>query len=354
MPQAHSPRDVFTAREIARAGKVRAHTVETLVLSGQVRTVDGTHVSYDEALRVLRALVTGTAVAAPDPVAPIGPRFTMPTTGKREAALPIAVSSSVHGGLLGALMLMAMVGIGETRSDPAVFEDLPPARMVFLSRPGPGGGGGGGGEKRPKPANRAERKGDQSLSSPLPERTPPPPVEPEPEPEPPPETPREPLPPVDAPVATVAADKQDRPGVVEDVKPTTDSRGPGDGGGAGTGTGVGLGAGDGAGIGQGSEAGTGGGPYRSGSDIDPPSLLRELKPDYTEDARRRGIEGDVVLEIVVRSNGTVGDVRVLKGLGTGLDQRAVDAVRQWRFSPAKRRGVPVDVIVEVAVEFRLR
>jgi protein TonB len=100
--------------------------------------------------------------------------------------------------------------------------------------------------------------------------------------------------------------------------------------------------------------GTGGGPYRPGSGISPPGLLREVRPDYTEEARRRGIEGDVVLEIVVRSDGTVGNVKVMQGLGGGLDQRAIDAVRQWRFSPARRFGTPVDVMVEVAVEFKLR
>jgi TonB family protein len=100
---------------------------------------------------------------------------------------------------------------------------------------------------------------------------------------------------------------------------------------------------------------TGGGPYRPGSGITPPAILHEVKPDYTEDGRRRNVEGDVVLEIVVRSDGTVGsNVKLLQGLGAGLDQRAVEAVRQWRFSPARRYGTPVDVIVEVAMEFKLR
>jgi protein TonB len=115
-----------------------------------------------------------------------------------------------------------------------------------------------------------------------------------------------------------------------------------------------MGEGTGSGIGPGSGGGTGGGPYRPGSGITPPGLLREIRPDYTEEARRRGIEGDVVLEIVVRADGSVGSARVLQGLGGGLDQRATDAVRQWRFSPARRYGSPVDVIVEVAVEFKLR
>ena len=133
-----------------------------------------------------------------------------------------------------------------------------------------------------------------------------------------------------------------------------DSHGPGSGGGAGTGTGPGLGSGDGSGIGPGSGGGIGGGPYRPGSGIEPPRLLREVRADYTEDARQRGVSGDVVLEIVVRRDGSVGDVKVLQGLAGGLSDRAVQAVRQWRFAPARRQGAAVDVIVEVAVEFKLR
>jgi protein TonB len=61
-----------------------------------------------------------------------------------------------------------------------------------------------------------------------------------------------------------------------------------------------------------------------------------------------------VLEVVVRADGSVGAVRVVSGLGAGLDARATDAVRQWKFAPARRYGTPVDVLVEVAVEFKLR
>jgi periplasmic protein TonB len=157
-----------------------------------------------------------------------------------------------------------------------------------------------------------------------------------------------------APVATAPADTRDRAGVVADPPAVADSQGPGSGSGAGTGQGTGVGEGTGAGIGPGSGGGTGGGPYRPGSGITAPGLLREVRPDYTEEARRRGIEGDVVLELVVRADGSVGTVKVLRGLGSGLDQRAADAVRQWRFSPARRFGTPVDVMVEVAVEFKLR
>ena len=117
---------------------------------------------------------------------------------------------------------------------------------------------------------------------------------------------------------------------------------------AGTGSGVGPGVDDGTG------GGAGGGPYRPGSGVEPPRLLREVKAQYTEEARTRGVTGDVVLEIVIRSDGTVGDVKILRGLGFGLDERAVTAVRNWKFSPARRLGTAVDVIVEVEVEFSLR
>ncbi|HVL66604.1 MAG TPA: energy transducer TonB, partial [Vicinamibacterales bacterium] len=157
-----------------------------------------------------------------------------------------------------------------------------------------------------------------------------------------------------APVAAASNDARDRAGVLTESAPDGDSQGPGSGGGVGTGGGSGIGEGTGAGIGPGSGGGTGGGPYRPGSGITPPELLREVRPEYTEEARRRGITGDVVLEIVVRRDGSVGAVKVLQGLGGGLDQRAIDAVRQWRFAPARRHGTPVDVLVEVAVEFKLR
>jgi TonB family protein len=100
--------------------------------------------------------------------------------------------------------------------------------------------------------------------------------------------------------------------------------------------------------------GAGGGPYRPGSGIEPPRLLREIKALYTDEARRQGVTGAVVLEIVIRRDGSVGDVQVLRGLGSGLDERAVTAVRNWRFAPARRLGEPVDVVVEVEVEFSLR
>jgi TonB family protein len=229
--------------------------------------------------------------------------------------------------------------------------------LIFLATPGPGGGGGGGGLLQKPPPPKAMREGRKAMSSPLPVRREPPPIvetpkPPEPKPEPP--LKAEQLPVVIAPIVTAPADNRSRIGVLEEAKVETDSHGPGRGGGTGSGTGTGIGEGDGAGVGPGSGGGTGGGPYRPGSGIEPPRLLKEVRADYTDDARRRGINGEVVMEIVVRRDGSVGDVKILQGLGGGLNDRAVGAVRQWRFSPATRLGAPVDVIVEVAVEFKLR
>ena len=157
-----------------------------------------------------------------------------------------------------------------------------------------------------------------------------------------------------APIVVAPADARSQIGVLIAANSESESRGPGRGGGAGTGSGTGLGDGNGSGIGPGSDGGVGGGPYRPGSGIEPPRILQEVKADYPDDARRRGVTGDVVLEIVVRRDGSVGDVKVVQGLASGLTERAVQAVRQWRFAPARRLGAPVDVIVEVAVEFKLR
>jgi TonB family protein len=200
------------------------------------------------------------------------------------------------------------------------------------------------------------REGKSALNSPVPRREPPKPIVPVPQPpEPKPALlDAEQLPRLAAPIIAAPSDARNRVGVLEQTAAQVDSHGPGRDGGAGNGSGAGVGEGDGAGVGPGSGGGTGGGPYRPGSGIQPPTLLREVKADYTEEARRRNIEGEVVLEIVVRRDGSVSDMRVVRGLGSGLNDRATQAVRQWRFAPATRLGAPVDVLVEVAVEFKLR
>jgi protein TonB len=270
--------------------------------------------------------------------------------------VPLALSGALHAAVLAALVTaLSLAPTAATIESEA--SQAEPMRLVFLTTPGPGGGGGGGGLRQPLPPPKAEREGHRAMSSPLPQRDPPRPIAPaEPRPA---VLAAEPLPSLVAPVVPASADIRSRSGVLDKVVEVQvvaqeESRGAGRAGGVGNGTGTGIGPGDGPGIGPGSGGGTGGGPYRPGSGIEPPRLLREVKADYTEDARQRGLVGEVVLEIVVRRDGTVGNVKVLKGLGAGLNDRAIQAVSQWRFSPAQRLGMPVDVIVEVGVEFKLR
>lgn len=282
---------------------------------------------------------------------------TLPSESRRKGALPLLASGVLHAAFLGTLALIAWLGLLSARDTEQLVKDETPVRLVFLMTPGPSGGGGGGGLQIPTPPPPAERKAPvkvpKAISSPVPpvRKPPPPPVA---TPPPPRVDPPKPTPVVQAPVVPVPADDLEKVGVPQQAPPTPAINGPGTNGGAGAGSGAGLGDGLGPGIGPGSGGGTGGGPYQPGAGIEPPSLLREVKPLYTEEARRRSIEGDVVLEIVVRRDGSVGDVHVRRTLGAGLEQRAIDAVRQWRFGPARRQGSPVDVIVEVSVEFKLR
>jgi len=345
--------DVYSASEIAQAAGVPVSSVEWLVAEGRIAPLSATLPFFRQdqavaAVQLLRASGVHNAAFL----------FDQPTFVHTSPRFPVAVSSTLHAGIAAAIVFISTVGFTQASSREEIPLDKVETRLVFLAQPGPGGGGGGGGLRQKLPPPRALRKGTQHLDSPIPVRKAPKPIEPTPKPEPPPPPPPEkpePLPPVVAPVATVASNDKDRAGVIDVPAPKeSESRGPGAGGGVGTGTGTGLGSGDGSGIGDGSGGGMGGGPYRPGSGITPPQILKEVKADYTEDARRRGIEGEVVLEIVVRRDGSVGDVKLLHGLTGGLNDRAVDAVRQWRFAPARRLGQAVDVIVEVAVEFKLR
>ena len=87
-----------------------------------------------------------------------------------------------------------------------------------------------------------------------------------------------------------------------------------------------------------------------------PRVLREVKPQYTSDAMRAKVQGTVLLECVVRPDGTVGDVSVKRSLDPtfGLDQQAVNAARRWRFFPGTRLGEPVSVLVTIELTFTLR
>lgn len=131
------------------------------------------------------------------------------------------------------------------------------------------------------------------------------------------------------------------------------SNGTGSGGGIGTGSGGGIGSGTGPGYGPGSGGGTGGGVFQIGGGVSAPRPLYTPDPEYSEEARRAKHQGTVVLWLIVGPDGRPRDLRVLRSLGLGLDEKAVEAVRQWKFEPARKSGTPVAVRINVEVEFKL-
>lgn len=219
-------------------------------------------------------------------------------------------------------------------------------QIVWLDVPGPGGGGGGGGNKKPEPIKQVELKGKEKITVPA--------VKP-PAPDPKPEKPPEAIQNLTIPAQTLASADLAQAGAMEGI-PTSDSLGLGRGGGAGTGQGTGIGSGRGSGLGDGWGGGTGGGAYRPGNGVDTPKLLREVKPQYTAQAMRAKIQGEVLLECIVQPDGSVGNIRVVRSLDSafGLDQEAIKAARQWRFAPGTRQGQPVPVLVTIAIAFTLR
>ncbi len=220
-------------------------------------------------------------------------------------------------------------------------------QIVWLDVPGPGGGGGGGGNEKPEPIKKVELKGKEKITVPAVK-----PPAPDPKPEKPPESPIQNL---TIPAQTLASADLAQAGAMEGI-PTSDSLGLGRGGGAGTGVGTGIGSGRGSGLGDGWGGGTGGGAYRPGNGVETPRLLREVKPQYTAQAMRAKIQGEVLLECIVQPTGEVGNIRIVRSLDSafGLDQEAIKAARQWRFAPGTRQGQPVAVLVTIAIAFTLR
>ena len=131
------------------------------------------------------------------------------------------------------------------------------------------------------------------------------------------------------------------------------SNGTGSGGGIGAGSGGGVGVGHGPGVGPGSGGGIGGGVYKVGGGISAPQAVNTPDPEYTEEARRAKTQGTCILWLIVDADGRPRDIRLVRGLGFGLDAKAIEAVKQWRFEPAKKDGKPVNVQISVEVGFRL-
>ncbi len=131
------------------------------------------------------------------------------------------------------------------------------------------------------------------------------------------------------------------------------SSGTGSGGGIGSGSGGGVGSGRGPGVGPGWGGGIGGGAYRVGGGVSAPRAIYAPDPEFSEEARKARYQGTVVLWLIVGPDGATHDIRIQRSLGMGLDEKAVQAIRTWKFEPGRKDGVAVAVQVSIEVSFRL-
>lgn len=205
---------------------------------------------------------------------------------------------------------------------------LPPAAQKA-------GGGGGGGQKMPTPVSHGAAPKFAPKQFMPPALAVPKPVLPV-------------TPTITAPTPQIVADQYGDPL----AHSTLLSGGPGANG-LGTGTGGGIGSGNGDGYGPGSGGGTGGGAYRIGGDVSAPTLINKVEPEYSEEARKAKYSGTVLLSIVVDATGVPRDIHVIRPLGLGLDEKAIEAVSKWRFRAGMKGGRPVATQAQVEVNFRL-
>jgi protein TonB len=242
---------------------------------------------------------------------------------QRKLGRALMSSLAAHGLVL---VLIAVAGI-RTVVD-TVQEPPLKYNVVFMKEPGPGGGGGGSPEPAPP----------KKLEVPAPKK-----VEPVPVPETPPPVP--PPPSLNAPVRTNLADALQAQGLSNVSLAEV----------GGGGRGGGIGEGRGAGLGEGVGGGTGGGIYQPGNGVSAPTLVRSVDPQYTSEAMRAKVQGEVHLSAVVQPNGLVTDIKITRSLDRtyGLDQAAVDAAGKWLFGPCKKDNQAVPCSIEMVLEFRL-
>lgn len=247
-----------------------------------------------------------------------------------------AVSILIHVGVVVLLLVVfqspavqkKLKDVGQIIYLPEYKPKLPPAAQKA-------GGGGGGGQKVPTPVNHGAPPKFAPKQFVPPMQAVPKPVLPV-------------TPTITAPVPQIQADNYGDPL----SKVMQNSGGPGANG-LGAGSGGGLGSGNGNGYGPGSGGGMGGGVYQIGGDVSAPVPIYKPEPEYSEEARKAKYSGSVLLSIVIDEHGNTRDIHVIRPLGLGLDEKAIEAVSHWRFRPAMKGGHPVAVQAQVDVNFRL-
>jgi protein TonB len=340
-------------REERHAPRTRASLFHYIDDSGAGAPVDWTG--------LLKDLVTGHrfAVFIPslwsDPVILAGERAELRMRRMETGVL----SLMVHGMIV---IMAVFAAFHKPAEDPRPMNELvvfvgSPMQLPSLGDGQEGGGGGGGGKQEKDPASGGRLPDTAPVQLMPPDPGFPRPLLPD-------DNPNELRPSVQVPIA-LPSDLSLPIGDITAPLGGPLSSGPGIGGGIGNGRGTGDGSGQGPGGGTGSGGGLGDGPdggignrhgpFTGGSDgLNPPEVIMKPTPYYTEDARKERIEGIVVLQVVIRANGSVDSFKVLQGLGHGLDESAIRTIaNQWKFRPATIRGTPVDFPAKIEVTFRL-
>jgi len=253
----------------------------------------------------------------------------------------------IHAGVI---VLMVVVGTNKKVQEQVkktvtlIAPDLAPPPEVAQMKPKKNlmGGGGGGGDRSPLPASKGRLPRIASRQF-----TPPMAVVNNPNPK----LIMEPtiIAQIDAPVPNVNMSQYGDPW----GKIGPPSNGPGSGGGIGSGSGGGVGSGSGPGAGPGHGGGFGGGVYRIGGGVSAPVPLFRPEPEYSEEARKAKFQGTVLLYVEIDEQGRTRNLKVVRPLGLGLDEKAMEAVSKWRFKPAVKNGAPVAVGATIEVNFRL-
>jgi periplasmic protein TonB len=245
----------------------------------------------------------------------------------------------IHGAVIALLIFIGTLKPVQQAIQEKVILFAPDLKPYLPSKKDTAHGGGGGGTRAPLDASKGK------LPKIAPRQFTPPRVDPI-------EHPKLPMTPTivaDQPLPNITApnygDPLSRLGIP--------SNGIGSGGGIGSGSGGGVGSGKGPGVGPGSGGGFGGGAYRIGGGVSAPTVLLKVEPEYSEEARKAKWQGTVVLSLVVDEKGLAQNIKVVRALGLGLDQKAIEAVEKWRFKPGMKDGHPVPVMATIEVNFRL-
>jgi periplasmic protein TonB len=264
---------------------------------------------------------------------------------RRTRRWPFVASAALHASALVALAFLSRLSpppaVAPHPAAPA-SEERWITHLVFVPSSAVAGGGGGGGNRQPGPIRRQQGRGNDAATVRV----------------------AKPI----VPAVSLFSENLSLPGLLLDARPLASGRvdqmglpeggvpygsstGPGSGGGVGAGTGSGIGDGEGPGIGPGRGGGIGGGVYRAGGGVSSPTLVKEVRPSYPPDALSARIQGSVVLELIVTSEGLPSDIRVVRSLASDLDTAAVRAVQEWRFRPGRLGQTPVNVRVTVILDF---